>query len=170
MELSRKQKRELVKLRRQAESVLGEQREVLSHLGELAQEAGRHAKDFSDTYVAPKVNDAFDTVRPTLDRGVSAAQRFGQQARLAVAPVLATALASTIRGLERVENADAAKKLQAFGVDRGIIEAPKKKGRFGAVLAIGAGIAAAGAVGYALWQAFRSDDELWVAPEDGPAA
>ena len=36
----------------------------------------------------------------------------------------------------------------------------------GGVIAIGLGIAAAAGVGYALWQAFRSDDELWVAPDE----
>ena len=55
--------------------------------------------------------------------------------------------------------------MRRFGEQRGLIK-PEKKGRFGTVVAIGLGVAATAAVGYALWQAFRSDDELWVAPED----
>ncbi len=166
MELSRKQKRELKKLRQQASSVLEEQREVLSHAGAVAQEAGRHAKQFSDTYVAPRVDEAFENVRPTIDRGVTFARRAGTQARLLAAPVLAAALASTVRGLDRIESHDAARQVQSFGVQQGLLKPAKKKGGIGRVIAIGAGVAAAAAVGYTLWQAFRSDDELWVAPED----
>ena len=31
---------------------------------------------------------------------------------------------------------------------------------------IGAGVAAVAAVGYALWQTFRADDDLWIADEE----
>lgn len=167
MSLSRKRKRELNKLRSQAEVLLDEQREILGHAGVLAQEAGRQAKHLGNEVVVPRVNDAIEGVRPKIDRGVETARRAQANVRLLVAPLLASALASTIRGLERIDNNDAARQVQAFGVQQGLIQAPKKKrsgvGRF---IAIGAGVAAAGAIGYTLWQAFRSDDELWVAPED----
>ena len=65
-----------------------------------------------------------------------------------------------------MDNRDAAMQVQKFGVQQGLLKPAKKKCRVGRILAIGAGVAAAGAVGYTLWQAFRSDDELWVAPED----
>ena len=71
-----------------------------------------------------------------------------------------------MRSLERAENYEAAKQLQTFGVQRGILAAPKRRFGFGGVIAVTAGLAAAGAVGYVLWQAFRADDELWVSPED----
>jgi hypothetical protein len=166
MSLSRKRKRELKKLRSQAELLLEEQREILGHAGVLAQAAGRQAKHLGDEVVAPRLNEALEGVRPTVDRGVQAARRATNQARILVAPLLATALANTVRGLERIENGDVARQVQAFGVQQGLLQAPKKKGGFGRVLAIGAGVAAAGVIGYTLWQAFRSDDELWVAPED----
>ena len=166
MSLSRKRRRELNKLRSQAEALLEEQREILGHAGSLAQAAGRQAKHLGDEYVVPRVNEALDGVRPTIERGVGVARRAGDQARLFVAPILATALASTVRGLERMDNRDAAMQVQKFGVQQGLLKPAKKKCRVGRILAIGAGVAAAGAVGYTLWQAFRSDDELWVAPED----
>lgn len=165
MSLSRKRKRELNKLRSQAEVLLEGQRELLGQAGQLAGEAGRQARHLSNEYVVPRVNDVVDNVRPSIDRGVHAARRGINTLRLLVAPVLAGALASTVRGLERMDNQDAARQLQSFGVQRGLIEAPKKRAGFGRVLAIGAGVAAAGVVGYALWQAFRSDDELWVASD-----
>src|SRR5690606_24185 len=115
------------KLRSHAEVLLGEQREILGHAGMLAQEAGRQAKHLGNEYVVPRVNDAFEGVRPTIDRGVQTARRASAQARLFVAPLLASALANTVRGLERVENLDAARQVQAYGVQRGLLQAPKKK-------------------------------------------
>lgn len=169
MSLSRKRKRELKKLRAQAEALLNEQRDLLGSAGVLAGEASRQAKHLGNEVIVPRVNDALEGVRPTIDRGVGVARRFGMQARLLAAPVLASALASTVRGLDRIENSDAARQIEAFGVRQGLLQpAKKKKNGVFRVFAIGAGVAAAAAVGYTLWQAFRTDDELWVAPEDRP--
>lgn len=166
MELTRKQKRKLKKLRQQANSLLQEQRLLLSHAGELAQQAGREARQLSDVYISPRVGEAIDTVRPALDRGVHAARNIGTRARLFTAPILAAALASTVRGLDRLESHEAAKHVQDFGVRQGLLQPAKKRFGFGRAFAIGAGIAATAAVAYTLWQAFRSDDELWMASEE----
>ncbi len=148
MSLSRKRQRELNSLRAQAEDLLNEQREVLGHAGTVAQEAGRQAKHLNDEFVVPRVTRAVD------------------QVRLYTVPFVTAALAGTVRSLERLENRDAARQVQSFGEQRGLLRPAKKRCGFGRVVGIGAGIAAAAAVGYALYQAFRSDDELWVAPED----
>lgn len=166
MSLSRKRRRELKRLRSQAEDLLEQQRVVLGHAGSVAREVGRQAKHLNAEVLAPRVSDAVDTVRPALDRGLLRARRAADQVRLVTAPLVASALLGTVRSLERLENPDAAKQLRRFGEQRGIIQPPKKKRGFGTVAAIGVGIAATAAVGYALWQAFRSDDELWVAPDD----
>ena len=42
----------------------------------------------------------------------------------------------------------------------------KKSPGFGTYVAIGAGVLAALAVAYAVWQTFRADDELWVTEDD----
>lgn len=42
----------------------------------------------------------------------------------------------------------------------------KKKSGIGSAIAVTAGIAAAAAVAYAVWQTFRADDELWVADDE----
>ena len=165
MSLSRKRRRELNRLRAQAEELLEHQREVLGHAGSVMQEAGRQAKELNSELVAPRVNEAIDNVRPAVDRGVARARRAADQVRIIAAPLVASALIGTVRSLERIENREAARQVRTFGEQRGFIE-PERKGGFGRVLAIGVGVAAAAAVGYALYQAFRSDDELWVAPED----
>jgi len=164
--LSRKRRRELSRLRNEAEVLLAEQREVLGHAGSVLHEAGRQAKRLNSEVVAPRVNEALDGVRPTVDRNIERARRTADQVRLAAAPLVATALAGTVRSLERMENREAARQVRSFGEQRGLLKPEKKRGGFGRVLGIGVGIAAAAAVGYALYQAFRSDDELWVAPED----
>lgn len=167
MSLTRKQRRELKKLRAQTQDLLDHQREVLGHAGVVLHEAGRQAKNLSDDYVAPKVDDAIDAVRPTIDRGVHAARKAADRVRIVAAPIVATALANTVKTLERIETGDAAQQLRSFGEQRGLIEpAKKKRSGFGRVVAIGAGVAAAAAVGYALWQAFRTeDDDMWVSTD-----
>lgn len=153
MGLSRKRRRELRRLRGDAQDLLGEQRIVLGHAGDVLQQAGRQAKQLNTEHLAPRVGRAVDRARPTVDRVCNA-----------TTPLVAGALAGTIRSLDRLENAEAARQLRRFGENRGLIE--KKKRKTGGIIALGLGVAAAAAVGYTLWQAFRTDDELWVAPED----
>jgi len=47
---------------------------------------------------------------------------------------------------------------------------PKKKSKVGSVFAIGAALVAVGGIGYAVWQTFRADDELWVAEDEPQSA
>lgn len=165
MALSRKHRREQRRLRKDAQDLLDEQRVVLSHAGHILGDATRHAKNLNTAYIAPRVDEAADQVRPYVDRGVRRARRAADNVRLFTAPLVASALASTVRTLDRLENgSEASKQLRTFGENKGYLK-PTKKKRAGSVVAIGLGVAAAATVGYALWQAFRTDDELWVAPE-----
>lgn len=165
LSLSRKRQRELRKLRGQAEELLQHQREVLGHAGSVAQEAGKQVKHLNNELVMPRVNDALDQARPVVNRRLAQAQRAADRARILAAPLFAAALAGTVRSLERIESGEVARQVRSFGEQRGLIK-PEKKKRRGGTIALVLGVAAAGAVGYAIWQAFRSDDELWVAPED----
>lgn len=169
MSLSRKRRRELRKLRSQAQDLLDQQRVVLSHAGDVLHAAGRQAKHLGDEHLAPRVNDALENVRPVVDRGVLQARRAAENVRRFSAPLVAGALASTVRTLERLENRDAADQVRGFGERRGLLVPVKKKRRVGSIIAIVLGATAAVGVGYVLWQAFRSDDELWVAPEESSA-
>lgn len=167
MELSRKRKRELKKLRNQAEDLLEHQREVLGHAGLVLGEAGRQARKLGDEHVVPRVESAVEHARPVVERNIASARNVADKVRVATAPVVAAALASTVRSLERLEQTDASRQLRQFGEQRGLIEPTKKKKKFGGFFAVAAGIAAAGAVGYALWQAFREDDEdMWISTDD----
>lgn len=163
MSLSRKRRRELKKLRSHTEDLIDEQREVLERAGTVLHEATRQAKKLSDEHVAPRVDEALESIRPQLDRGVASARRTADRVRLFTAPLVAGALASTVKTLDRIESRDTAKQLRTFAEQRGLMK-PEKKRRAGSIFAIGLGVAAAVGVGYALWQAFRTDDEMWVSP------
>ncbi len=162
MKLSRKRRRELRRLRNDAQELLEQQRVVLGQAGDVLHQAGKQAKRLSDEHVAPRVDETLETVRPAIDRGVAASRRAADGVRRVTAPFVASALARTIRTLDELDNHDAAKQVRGFGERSGYL--PKKRSAGGWV-ALGFGVAAAVGVGYALWQAFRTDDELWVAPE-----
>lgn len=166
MSLSRKRRRELRRLRSQAQDLLDQQRVVLGQAGTVLHEAGRQARRLGDEHLAPRVHDAMENMRPTVDRGVLQARLAAENVRRMSAPIVAGALASAVRTLERLENRDAANQLRGFGERRGILTPVKKQRRVGPIVAIALGVTAAAGVGYVLWQAFRSDDELWVAPEE----
>lgn len=165
MTLSRKRRRELRKLRGTAQELLDQQRIVLGNAGLTLQEAGYQAKLLSDEHLAPRIDHTLDAVRPTVDRGVATARRAADSVKRASVPFVASALARTIRTLDELDNPAASKQVRGFGERAGYLQ-PAKKNRAGGIIALSLGIAAAVGVGYTLWQAFRTDDELWVAPEN----
>lgn len=164
MKLSRKRRRELRRLRNEAQELLDQQRVVLGHAGDVLHEAGRQARRLSDEHLAPRVDETLENVRPVVDRGVATARRAADNVRRFSTPLVASALARTIRTLDELDNPAAAKQVRGFGERSGLLK-PEKKKRVGGVIAVVLGVAAALGAGYAIWQAFRTDDELWVAPE-----
>lgn len=165
MKLSRKRRRELRRLKGTAQELLDQQRVVLGHATDVLQEAGRQAKHLSDEHLAPRVDETIEKVRPAVNCGVASARRAADSVRRVSAPIIADALSRTIRTLDDLDNPKAAKQVRGFGERSGYLK-PQKKKRAGGIIAIGLGVAAAAGVGYALWQALRTDDELWIAPEN----
>lgn len=170
MKLSRKRRRELRRLRSAAQELLDQQRVVLGHAGEVLGETGRQAKRLGNEHLVPRVEAGLEAARPSIERGVGSARRAARVVRSATAPAVAGALASAVHKLDELEQRDAARQVRSFGERIGYLEPTKKKRGIGGVIALGLGVAAALGVGYALWQAFRTDDELWVAPESPESA
>jgi hypothetical protein len=88
------------------------------------------------------------------------------------APVVTGALVNTVRALDSIDDDRArvaSRSLLGFGQRAGLIETPRRR-RGGTVVGIILGTLAAIGVGYALWQTFRADDELWVAEDDMSSA
>lgn len=166
MALTRKRKRELKKLRANTEILMDQQRDVLHNAGVVLSQATHQARELGAEEVMPRINEKLETVRPYIDKNVTAAKRAADRVKIAIAPVVATALAKTVTALDNIDARDAAAQVEKFGRSRGILEKPKKKSglRF---FALGVGVAAAVAVGATIWQAFREDDEdMWVSAED----
>jgi hypothetical protein len=176
MGLSRKRQRELNKLKRQAERLLSDQREVLEHASRVVREASHQASSFASDEIAPRVKDAYeDRVRPVLRSGASAAKHGRERFVGDVLPALTGALGAVVAMLESAKHSDAADTIASVGrsakdagvragVRAGIIEAPKAgPGRY---ILLGVAVVAVAGVAYAAWQTLRADDSLWV--EDEP--
>jgi len=160
MALSRKRKRELERLRKAADALLQEQRAVLGHATTVMNAASLQARALSDEHLAPRVKAA-----------LAQANAAATGVRKTVAPVIGAVLAQAVNAMEKSESASLRKAGSAavgYGRRLGLIETPAKRGiGVGGAIAIGVGALAAVGVGYALWQTFRADDELWVATDEG---
>jgi len=177
MGLSRKRQRELNRLKRQAEDLLSDQREVLEHASRVVREATHQASSFANDEIRPRVKDAYeDRVRPALRSGVSAAKHGRERFVDDVLPALSGALGSAIAVLESAKNSDVSDRLVKAGrsakeagvkagVRAGVLEAPKSSGP-GKYILIGVALVAVAGVAYAAWQTLRADDSLWI--EDEP--
>lgn len=177
MELSRKRRRELKKLRGAAENVWNEQREVLDHASKVLRDAGRQASVVARKDVAPRVRDSYERrVQPGIDASVGAVRHATHATKSTVTddilPALSGALGSAaaavevardkhlreaIRTASRTSNEIATKAGQRLG----LIEVKRSPGP-GTFVLIGLGVVAAAAIAYAAWQTFRPDDDLWV--------
>ncbi|MFM6974691.1 MAG: DNA helicase [Agromyces sp.] len=149
MSLSRTRKKELIRLRRDAEELWGNQQIVFDHAAHVAREAGRQIGHLNREVIAPRVSQAGARIEhdvlPAVGRTIGAVLSVGDVAREAR---IRKALSRVAPALAPVE---------------------KKRGGFGSVLAFGFVAALVGAIGYAAWQTFRADDELWVADESDVA-
>lgn len=172
MSLSRKRQKELKRLRADAEELWRSQQAVMDRANVVAREARRQATRYTREEVAPLVRERYDQyVRPGVDRGVLVGRRAagaaGDLITGTVVPAVGTVLGTAL------SVADVAKdtRVQA-AVKR--LSGPKQKEKhgigFGGVLAIGVSLVAVVGIGYAVWQTFRADDELWVADDEAAAA
>jgi hypothetical protein len=195
MGLSRKNKRELKKLRAHAIDVWQEQREVLERANSLLLEATTEAKKLTNQHVTPRVRDAVDVhVRPSYDKGLLTARAVSAAAKgklvADIMPVASTAIGSAVAAIDllkdpRVQDTVARAKKASIaateagrkiaekyvpGVEAKPVPVPVKTGiGAGGIVAITAGAVLAAGVGYAFWQTFRADDDLWIADEAVPS-
>ncbi len=176
MSLTRKRKKELKRLRSNAEELWGQQQEVLANANALAAEARKQAAYYTREEIAPRVREGYDSyVRP-------AAQTAGRAAGVArdrlvgdVIPAVGSAIGTAMSVVDHARAARAsafAGEVKKAGKDfsKKAKAATDKSGPgAGTVIAVGLGIIAAVGLAYAVWQTFRADDELWVADEEPSA-
>ena len=182
MKLSRKRKRELRKLRSNAEKLWQEQQTVLEHASRVLRQARNQATLLNQEQVVPRVLSTYETrFKPTVDRGVLFGRAAATGARTKVVtdviPALTGVASSALsvlalsKGLSaRFDSEELQRKLKTFSNSLQKVEPPKKTGPgAGTYALIGVGVVALAGVGYAAWQTFRADDDLWIA-DDEPEA
>jgi hypothetical protein len=176
MGLSRKRQRELNKLKRQAEELVQDQRDVLEHASRVVRDASRQAANFGREEVAPRVRDTYeDRVRPAVAGGVAATRHAAGSTRDKivddVVPALTSALGSALAVIEAAKNPQVrevlgkvSKAATSVGTKAGIVQ-PKSSGP-GKYILIGIGVVAVAGLAYAAWQTLRADDDLWIDDEE----
>lgn len=188
MGLSRKNKRKLERLRRDADRLWAEQQVVFAKARQLSGRGIESARDYADAEVMPTILKNVDTIRPAFERGVESGRSVLHKAEHAlqqnVLPAIAQA-GGNVTGAVRefVDSNKTVQQVQSRGesfakeaakrvdeLQKQISKEQKKQKKSGVGVggwfAIGAGVAAVVAVGYALWQTFRADDDLWIADEE----
>lgn len=182
MELSRKRQRELKKLRREAEHVWDEQREVLERATGILRDASRQAAAVARDDVAPRVRQTYEKrIVPGVEAGVDTVRHAASSTRDRfvddVIPAVTGAIGSAIAVLDVARDKrirDALRQVSATGRELatragqtvGLVEVKPKPGP-GRYILIGLGVVATAAIAYAAWQTLRADNDLWV--EEEPA-
>ncbi|WP_210480011.1 hypothetical protein [Naasia sp. SYSU D00948] len=183
MKLSRKRKRELRKLRSNAEGLWQEQQAVLEHASTLLRQARKQATLLNQEQVVPRVLSTYETrLKPSVDRGLLVGRTAATGARAKVVgevlPALTGVAASALSVLQmskalssRFDSEALQNKLKTFSASLAKApEPPKKTGPGAGTFAlVGIGAVALAGIGYAAWQTFRADDDLWIA-DDEPEA
>ena len=183
MSLSRKRKKELQKLQKQANSLWESQQVLVGEAATVAREAGRQLGHYNREHVKPQVQAGYEKyAAPYVEKSK---QVVNSTVIPAAGAVVGSALSvwdaaneqrsrlASGRGLEMPDSKKYAKKADKYArqasshlsakLDRAV---PQKSGiGAGGVIAIILGVAAAVGVLYAAWQTLRADYELWVADD-----
>lgn len=175
MALSRKRRKELNRLKGQAEHLWEDQKELLDHASRVVRDASRQAANYAREEVGPRVCDTFeDTVRPAVNQGFRTARSAAETGRDRlvgdVLPAMTSALGTALAAIEVAKNRQVREAIGRatrigtdIGTNVGIIK-PKPAGP-GRYILIGVGVVAFAAVAYAAWQTLRADDDLWIDDE-----
>lgn len=170
MSLSRKRRKELIKLRKSADELWSHQQEVLDRANEIAREVGRQASVLTREEVVPRVRESYEHyLRPSVHATQYAADGVRRRLVEDVLPGIGTGLGTAIGSVMSVGDVARDARVRA-ALSRLRFQKPvvvEKQGMgAGTYIAIGVGLAAAVGVAYAVWQTFRADDELWVADDE----
>ncbi|MBB1195660.1 MULTISPECIES: hypothetical protein [Curtobacterium] len=179
IEIPRKRRKQIKKLKGQTASLLGEQRKVLEHANAILAEARSNAADAARKDIAPRVQNAIDNgIRPAFATGVhaatSAAQSASHKFQSEVVPGLVstagsvlsvTDLAKDPRVKKIVKNAQKKGKKAKKAAAKYVPSQQKKGLGFGGVALIIVGVVAVAGAAYAAYQTLRADDDLWVADD-----
>lgn len=164
MSLSRKRKKELNRLRREAEELWGNQQIVLAHAGSVARETGRQLGALNREVISPRVQAGYEQyLQPRVNQVSSFARDAGARIEHDVLPAVGRGIGALLSVGDVAREARIRKALARINPALAPVE--PKKSRAGAIVGISVIFAVLGALGYAAWQTFRADDELWIADD-----
>lgn len=164
MALSRRRKKELARLRREAETLWGNQQVVFDHAGHVAREAGRQIGQIQREVVIPRMQSAYEqVVLPRVSRAAVIARQAGGKIERDVLPAVGRTIGTVLAAGDIAREARVQRALGRIAPVLG--PAVAKKRRTGSILGFGFVLTIVGLLGYAAWQTFRADDDLWVADE-----
>lgn len=175
MSLSRKRRKALKRLKGTAEDLWVDQQAVLDRANAILREAAKQASYLTDEEVRPRVKTAVDTGATAVAHRVAEAKVAGEQVKKQfvtdVLPAIAGTIGSAAAALQASKNPELLKQAgKKAGKAAKALEkqVPKQSGgsKVGLVFVISLGVVTVAGLGYALWQTFRADDELWIADED----
>ena len=163
MSLSRKRKKELQKLQKQANSLWESQQVLVGEAASVAREAGRQLGHLNREQVKPRVTAGYETyAAPYVEKG----KRVVNDTVIPAAGAVVGSAMSVWDAANDTRSRLASGRGLDFSAFKKPAPAPVKKGMgAGGVIAIILGVAAALGVLYAAWQTLRADDELWVADD-----
>lgn len=166
MSLSRKRRKELIRLRKSADELWSHQQEVLERANTVAREAGRQAGVLTREEVVPRVREGYEHyLRPGVQATQDIAGGVRQQVVERVLPGIGTAIGTVMSVGDVARDARVRAALNRIRFQKPVVIEQKGPG-IGSYLALGFAVAAAAGVAYAVWQTFRADDELWVADDE----
>ncbi len=184
--LSRKRKKELNKLQKQATNLWESQQVLVGEAAAVAREARRQLGNYNREQLLPQVQAGYGKyAAPYIGKGVQVSKHVLEGRVVpAAGAVVGSALSvwdaandtrerlAAGKGFALPDSATYAKKAGMYSKDATaklsakLNPAPQKRGMgAGGVIAIILGVAAAAGVLYAAWQTLRADDELWVADD-----
>ncbi|MBW9109574.1 DNA helicase [Microbacterium ureisolvens] len=164
MSLSRKRKKELHKLQKQAGNLWEAQQILVGEAAGIAREASRQLGNYGREQVKPQVQAGYDKyAAPYVDKGRNVVNR---TVIPAAGAVVGSALSVWDAANEQRSHLSSGRGFSLPSSWTKAAPVPAKKGiGAGGVIAIILGVAAAVGVLYAAWQTLRADDELWVADD-----
>jgi hypothetical protein len=177
MALSRRRRKELKRLKGSAAALWADQQVLMSRANDVYKEARKQAGRLTEEEVIPRVKTAADSVSPTISKNVAAVKAAGSTAAdkfsSDVVPALSSTFGDAVAVLQLARDPEKAKKQfkkLKKNVSKNVASLTGKQQKSGpgagAIVLIGLGVLAAIGVGYAVWQTFRADDELWIADEE----
>jgi hypothetical protein len=165
--LSRKRKKQLRRLQKDANQLWEAQQELVGHAAGVAREASHQLGHSYREQVVPVVQDAYNRrVAPVVDRGVKIGKHVVDDK---VVPIVGGVVGTALSAWDVANNkrhgivAPVSKKIKK--AQKAHQKKQQQSSGLGSIVALILGAAAAAAVLYAAWTALRADDELWVADD-----